>query len=352
MARLFGRFGVGRVDPDDELSVVEHLTELRTRLFVAVLTLAAAFAVLYVFNAWLLDVLLEVPIESAASRFSVRPRFGRLGLREVTALSFTSSTGVERVFRFDGDPGVVPLDPRWHQSLLRFLRQGFEHVLDGADHLLFLLCLVVPFRRDVRALVWIVTAFTAGHSVTLLSAAYGAAPAALWFPPLVETLIAATIVYMALENIMGSSISRRWVAAFAFGLIHGFGFSFALKETLQFAGDHLVVSLVAFNVGVEIGQLCVLLVAIPALAWFFRQAAAEKIGVIILSALVAHTAWHWMTERGAQLAKFPFPVLDAAFAASLMRGAMALIILAAIVWAAQGLINRWIGPRPADEPRA
>ena len=117
-------------------------------------------------------------------------------------------------------------------------------------------------------------------------------------------------------------------------------------------GDHLVVSLVAFNVGVEIGQLCVLLVAIPALAWFFRQAAAEKIGVIILSALVAHTAWHWMTERGAQLAKFPFPVLDAAFAASLMRGAMALIILAAIVWAAQGLINRWIGPRPADEPRA
>ena len=71
---------------------------------------------------------------------------------------------------------------------------------------------------------------------------------------------------MALENIVGvMSIQRRWVLAFAFGLVHGFGFSFALRETLQFAGSHLVTSLLSFNVGVEIGQLLVLAVLVPAL---------------------------------------------------------------------------------------
>ena len=85
---------------------------------------------------------------------------------------------------------------------------------------------------------------------------------------------------------------------FGFGLIHGFGFSFLLRERLQFAGDHLLTSLLAFNVGVELGQLLVLLVMIPALGLLFRYVVAERIGTILLSALVAHTAWHWATERG------------------------------------------------------
>ena len=92
-----------------------------------------------------------------------------------------------------------------------------------------------------------------------------------------------------------------------------------------------------------------LCLAIPALAWFFRYAVAERLGIIILSALVVHTAWHWMMERGAQLAKFPFPTFDVFFLASLMRGAMALIALAAIVWAGQGIVNRWISAREARQ---
>ena len=161
----------------------------------------------------------------------------RLGMRVVNAVRFFGASGVERVFQIEGDAGVVALDPRWHQSLLRFLVQGFEHILDGADHLLFLLCLVVPFRRQLRALVWIVTAFTAGHSVTLIASAYGVAPSALWFPPLVETLIALSIFYMAVENVVCPNPRTRWAIAFGFGLVHGFGFSFALQNTLQFAGD-------------------------------------------------------------------------------------------------------------------
>src|SRR5216684_3321419 len=249
--------------------------------------------------------------------------------------------GEVRPFEFHGSPGLIYLDPRWHQAVLRFVVEGFWHILDGTDHLPFLACLVIPFRR-LRPLVIIVTSFTVAHSITLLASAFGFAPDWLWFPPLIETLIAVTIVFMALENIVGSNIGLRWIYAFAFGLIHGFGFSFALREQLQFAGDHLVTSLLGFNFGVEIGQLAVLFVLVPALNLLFRYLVAERIGVIILSALVAHTGWHWMLDRGAVLAKFPFPTLDAAFFASLMRGAMAVLILAALVWLASGFVRRFM----------
>jgi len=293
----------------------------------------------------LLDVLLEYPIRSDRSEFAVDLRVDRLGGTVNTALRFMppggQGGGTVRPFEFHGSPGLVYLDPRWHQAVLRFVVEGFWHILDGTDHLLFLACLVIPFRR-LRPLVIIVTSFTVAHSITLIASAFGFAPDWLWFPPLIETLIAVTIVFMALENIVGSNASWRWIYAFAFGLIHGFGFSFALREQLQFAGDHLVTSLLGFNVGVEIGQLAVLFVLVPALNFLFKYVVAERIGVIILSALVAHTGWHWMLDRGAVLAKFPFPTFDAAFFASLMRGLMAMLILTALVWLASGFMRRFM----------
>ena len=224
-------------------------------------------------------------------------------MRVVNAVRFIGESGTERVFQIEGDAGVVPLDPRWHQSLFRFLVQGFEHILDGADHLLFLLCLVVPFRRQLRALVYIVTAFTVGHSVTLIASAYGFAPNGLWFPPLVETLIALSIVYMAVENVVCPSPPSRWPIALAFGLVHGFGFSFALQNTLQFAGDHVLTSLLSFNIGIELGQLLVLVLVVPALNWLFRYVDA-RIGGIVIAVIVGHTAWHWLGERLTALGAF------------------------------------------------
>ncbi len=288
--------------------------------------------------------LLEYPIASDQSRFAIHPRLARLGLQVVMALRFLPPGGTERAFELHGDPGVVQLDPRWHQTALRFVELGIWHILDGTDHLLFIACLVIPFRR-LRPLVMIATAFTVAHSITLISAAFGLGPEGLWFPPLVETLIAASIVYMALENIVGSNLRRRWIAAFVFGLIHGFGFAFALRESLQFAGSHLVTSLLAFNAGVEIGQVAVLLVLVPMLSTVFRYL-PERIGTIILSALVAHTGWHWMLERGAQWRKFPLPTLDAAAAASLLRWLMVAAVLAGLIWLLDGWLTRWM--RRAD----
>jgi hypothetical protein len=292
-------------------------------------------------NQGMLDALFEYPIRSDRSEFSIHPGLARLGIRVTTGLRFLPRGGAIRAFEFSGDPGVVRLDPRWHQSALRFIQLGFTHILDGIDHLLFLFCLVIPLRR-VGALVAIVTSFTVAHSITLIGSAFGLAPNALWFPPLVESLIALSIVYMAFENIVGARLERRWLIAFGFGLVHGFGFSFALRESMQFAGTHLLTSLLAFNVGVELGQLVVLALLVPALAWLFRFVVAERIGTILLSALVAHTGWHWMLERGATLRQYEFqwPALDVLFLAAAMRWIMLALVVAGVVWLLSALVRR------------
>jgi hypothetical protein len=306
----------------------------------------------------MLDVMLDYPIASDRARFSIDPRFARFGIRVVTTLRFLLPGQAERAFQFTGDPGLVRLDPRWHQAAWRFVQSGFAHILDGIDHLLFLFCLVLPIRRFWQ-LFGVVTAFTAAHSITLFCAAFGLAPGALWFPPLVETLIAVSILYMALENIVGlahrslgeggsigsGGFQHRWIVAFGFGLVHGFGFSFALQDTLQFAGSHLVTSLLSFNVGVELGQLLVLAILIPVLSLTFRFVVGERIGVIIASALVAHTAWHWMTERGATLGEYDWSIGGAAGVATLLRWLMAAVGVAGAAWLVTTLRSRNRSPK-------
>lgn len=291
----------------------------------------------------LLDVLIRYPIKSATSDFSIEPDFARLGLRTTTVVRFLHTDGVERIFEFSGDPGLVRLDPRWHHAFFRFVKTGFEHILDGVDHLLFVICLLIPFRR-IRPLIAIVTSFTVAHTITLIASAVGLVPDALWFPPLIETLIAASIVYMAFENIVGSHWQRRWVIAFGFGLVHGFGFSFALSETLQFAGTHLLTSLLAFNLGVEIGQLLIVVLAVPALNWLFRNAVSERMGTIIFSAILAHSGWHWASGRAADLMAYSFqwPALDYAFLAALMRWAILLLIIGSAVWILFAVYKRFL----------
>jgi hypothetical protein len=310
----------------------------------------------------MLDVLFEYPIHSDQARFSIHPGLGRLGERVVIVLRFQPPSGPVRAFEFVGDPGLVHLEPSWRQAALRFVNLGFFHILGGTDHLLFLFCLVIPFRK-FRALIPVVTAFTVAHSITLIASAYNLAPDVLWFPPLIETLIAVSILYMALENIVGvTSVQRRWMIAFGFGLVHGFGFSFALRQTLQFAGSHLLASLLSFNVGVELGQMLMLALFIPVLDILFRYVVLERMGTIILSALVAHTAWHWMADRATILSQYRFqwPAVNLLLLALAMRWMTALVILAGLAWVLwSGLKDRldigtprklWMAMRPRRSP--
>ncbi|HEV8600202.1 MAG TPA: HupE/UreJ family protein [Gemmatimonadales bacterium] len=296
----------------------------------------------------LLDVLLEYPIESERSSFSVHPGFARLGLQTSTVLRFLPPGKSERAYQFSGDPGLVRLDPRWHEAALRFVRLGFQHILDGKDHLLFLFCLVIPLRR-LRPLIAVVTAFTLAHSITLIGSTFGLAPGVLWFPPLIETLIALSIVYLAGENILGAKQQRRWRLAFGFGLVHGFGFAFFLQNSLQLAGGHLATSLLAFNVGVELGQLFVLALTLPVLAWLFKRV-PERAGTILLSAIVGHSAWHWMADRAGTLRQYRFqwPALDAALLLAVLRGLLLLAIVIAAGWVMSGLVRRLLPARQRE----
>jgi hypothetical protein len=153
---------------------------------------------------------------------------------------------------------------------------------------------------------------------------------------------------MAIENIVGAQLHRRWLITFGFGLVHGFGFSFGLQHTMQFAGAHLLMSLLSFNLGVELGQLLVLLLIVPALGLLFRYVVAERMGTIILSAIVAHTAWHWMTDRFDVLRQFPWPSVTAADAASAIRWVMAFVAVVGAAWMLSRLGGRKI-PNPKSQ---
>ena len=287
-----------------------------------------------------LDVLFEYPIQSDQSNFAIHAAFDRLALHETTVLQFISPNGVIRAYDLAGDAGLVSMEPSFVNAAGRFVVMGIEHILSGIDHLLFLFCLVIPFRR-IRPLVPIVTAFTLAHSITLIGSAYGYAPDVLWFPPLIEMLIAVSIVYMALENIVVDKPKRRWIITFFFGLVHGFGFSFVLRNTLQFAGSHVLTSLLSFNVGVEIGQLFMLALFVPLLNLLFRYVVAQRLGTIILSALVAHQAWHWMEDRFDALTQFPWPSITREGILSAMHWAMVLVVVAATIWVVSLVTKRW-----------
>jgi hypothetical protein len=234
----------------------------------------------------------------------------------------------------------VRLDPAWYEASFSFIKLGVEHILTGIDHMLFLLCLVIPFRR-VKPLIPIITAFTLGHSITLIGTAYNLAPLGAWFPPFVEAAIAATIFYMAIENIVGANLPRRWIIAALFGLVHGFGFADILKEQLQFAGSYLLVSLLSFNIGIEIGQLAVLCVFVPALALLFRGAMSGRMGIIVLSAIVANVAWQWMTERGEIFWQTPWPQVTGPGLMVLARWVLAL----AFAVGAATFLSKWLDRR-------
>jgi len=255
-----------------------------------------------VWNQQYLDVELEVSAQKNASSIEIDFGLQRLAQSVAIDLKFQLLNAEERAFEFNAREGSVVLNPSAWQASWRFMQMGFKHIWSGTDHLLFIACLILTATQWL-SLVGVITTFTVAHSVTLIAAAMGYAPSGLWFMPWVELAIAFSILFMALENIWQSDIYRRWLVYTLFGLIHGFGFSFALYESMQFAGTHHVLSLLSFNLGVEAGQLLVLLLGVPVAIWISSQTYARTL-TIVISALIAHVAWHWMEERWAIAAKF------------------------------------------------
>jgi hypothetical protein len=281
------------------------------------------------------DARIIYPISSPGSVFAIRTTAGReLGDYLKLALRYLPAGEDGRAMVITSNSGTVALNPTWVSAASGFIGLGIAHILTGYDHLLFLLCLVIPLRGP-RQILSVITVFTVAHSFTLLGSAFNLAPSGAWFPPFVETAIAASIVYMALENIMGVNVERRVLITGLFGLVHGFGFSYGLQENFQFAGTHLLVSLFAFNVGIEIGQMLVLAIMLPILAVVRRYVLPGRIGMIILSAIIADTGWHWMIDRADVLWKMPWPrpsvanlAILAFWIAGILLGAGAISVIA------------------------
>lgn len=191
-------------------------------------------------------------------------------------------------------PRADVLTEGWLQVLLRYIGAGFEHIIPlGLDHILFVLGLFF-FATQVRPLLFQVTAFTVAHTITLALAATGTVsiPASI-----VEPLIAATIVYVGVENTLGwGSMRGRTMLVFAFGLLHGLGFASVLGD-YGIASDRFVVALVGFNIGVEFGQLAVIGIAALLVGWLMSKPWYRRAIAIPASLIIAAIGAYWVIER-------------------------------------------------------
>ncbi|MBI5769265.1 MAG: HupE/UreJ family protein [Verrucomicrobia bacterium] len=202
--------------------------------------------------------------------------------------------------RFEPDYDYVTgYEPPLWQRLWQFLRLGVGHIWIGYDHLCFLLALILASR--LRELVWIVTSFTIAHSLTLILAALDVVRLPV---RLVETGIAATIIYVAVQNLRGAPTEKRWLLTFCFGLIHGFGFANVLGE-MNLPTTGLVRCLLSFNVGVELGQLAFVAAAFPLVLWLRKSKHAPRIAAT-LSTLLALFGTAWFADRAFALGWMPF----------------------------------------------
>jgi hydrogenase/urease accessory protein HupE len=179
----------------------------------------------------------------------------------------------------------------WWEAAWEYLTIGVEHILSGTDHLLFLLSLILIVSR-IFDIVKIITAFTVAHSITLFLAASGVLTIN---SRIVESAIALTIAYVAIENVLRIETKRRWFISLLFGLIHGMGFAGALKE-VGLPQKYFISSLLSFNVGVEIGQLALVMAAFPLLLWF-RKFPWYRSFVYTISGLIVLIALYWFAQR-------------------------------------------------------
>lgn len=186
---------------------------------------------------------------------------------------------------------AVSGDSAWRDHAVAFFELGVRHILTGYDHILFLLSVILVSAAFLETLK-LVTSFTLAHSITLALAYFGVVSLP---PQVVEPLIALTIVYVAFENLTLKSFKRRWMLTFAFGLIHGLGFVDALKS-ISVSRNELLTSLVSFNVGIETGQLVIVVPSMLGLSWL--AASHWRLPVMrAMSVVIGLCGLAWFVQR-------------------------------------------------------
>lgn len=249
----------------------------------------------------LVDVALFYPLPGGMTRFqitsSLRP--GLLGEPTTNNLLLDHREEPAASYAVAGLLDTpVTVNPSPAAAFEQFLSAGLMHILDGPDHILFVVCLVIG-ASSFGTLAWRITGFSVGHSVTLAAGFYGLIPAGAWFAPAVEIAIALSILYAALLALSRSGTTTLTFSLTALvGMLHGFGFAFGLRQMLAESSPNLGVSLLSFNLGVEVGQLgvalCAWLLLHLARNIHFRLPPSLRIGVAGGSAAVALV---WLVQR-------------------------------------------------------
>jgi hydrogenase/urease accessory protein HupE len=253
-----------------------------------------------------IDVLLRYTSQSAVYQYALSSDLnpGLQDQDDTANLILDYSPGGVQVFRARGllhEPFVVTRSVL--DAIVTFIKEGVVHILEGLDHVLFVICLVLGAIR-LKPLIFRVTGFTIGHSVTLSIGFFGLVPSAPWFVPAVETGIALSIIYVAVVAVLPSSQQKKneWTVVAVTGLIgllHGLGFSFVLQNILQVTSPNIWQSLLAFNLGVEVGQLLIVI-----FAWFaFYLIAHMNVKAVIINRYLVASfctliALYWVIERG------------------------------------------------------
>lgn len=243
----------------------------------------------------------DVPIDEVSIRYELFYEKSNNKHTNIATIHTSDGKPIEHVFK-SSEPvwtGDLSSSGSFLSTVVQFIILGVEHILIGYDHILFLIALIVIGLR-MKEVVKVITAFTIAHSITLILAALEIISLNARF---VEAVIALSICYVAIENIVKKEVNYRWVIAFAFGLIHGFGFAGVLTE-IGIPSENFISALLAFNVGVELGQILLFLIILPVLFVLHKWVSQQKTKVAI-SLVVFLFGILWFTERVFELSILP-----------------------------------------------
>lgn len=252
----------------------------------------------------IIDIELIYPTQKEIKKFSIQSLLDpNLPKQEETANliidHYNKKPNIHRITGLLDQPVIITNSSL--KAFFTFVINGFKHILEGYDHILFILCLVVG-AQNLISLFWRITGFTIGHSITISFGFFNIIPNYIWFIPFIETTIALTIIYAAFLALFGKEHKNIILVTGLIGLLHGFGFSFILSEILSIDSANLWQSLLGFNIGVEFGQLLIAIFVWPSLLFVSK----------ILPKYVTHIKWAilipcifiasiWFGERAIQL---------------------------------------------------
>jgi hypothetical protein len=295
-------------------------------------------------NQGFFDTEIDYPIHSPNGHFSVSVNvMPDLGSRVRLQLQFLPVGASPRNFELTGGSTSVALDPAWYEAAWLFMKKGFFGVF-ATDRIVFLLCLVAPFRR-LKGLLAVIVVLAALQALTLTASAVGAVVENHWLPAFVDTSFAVAILLLAIGNLGMPDLRRRWFIGAVIGGLGGFGLGRVLSELLQLGGSHAVVAIASFNVGVALAEIASLLIAVAVLRALFALMLGPSLGVIVLSALAAHVAWHAMVDAYHELAHQIGHTIEA--------GLLSVTVWNAALWLAPAVVigaAAWFFPRGFGGP--